>query len=382
MSFRSLRRVAIGFLFAAAGAANAAVDGVEAGRIAEPARDIEIVIALDVSDSMSGLIDSAKQRLWDIVNELGRAQPQPRLRLAILSYGDPRYGAGNGYVRVDLPFTTDLDAVNRTLFSFTTNGGDEYVASAVTTAVDKLQWTSPGRGLRMLFVAGNEGAAQDPQITLAAATEAAVSNGIVVNTIYCGHSNDGDAAGWREVATSTRGLFASIDQHAAAVANIATPMDARLAELNRELNETYVVFGKDGANYRSNQLEQDANAASMSPTALASRAVAKAGALYDSSTWDLVDALEAGTRIEDIPESELPSPMQSMDRDEREAFVGAQAGKRKRLRSEIDELAEARRDFIAAEQARSATKPAGLDAAIQQSLRSLAESAGFTFDSR
>ena len=42
---------------------------------------------------MSGLIQSAKQRLWDVVNELNRAQPRPDLRVAVLSYGDPRYGA-------------------------------------------------------------------------------------------------------------------------------------------------------------------------------------------------------------------------------------------------------------------------------------------------
>ena len=83
-------------------------------------RDVDLVIALDVSDSMSGLIDSTKQRLWDIVNELGRAQPTPVLRVAILTYGAPDYGAQSGYVRLDLPFTRDLDAVNEKLFSFNT----------------------------------------------------------------------------------------------------------------------------------------------------------------------------------------------------------------------------------------------------------------------
>ena len=100
----------------------------------EPSRQIDVVIALDVSGSMSGLIGSAKQRLWDIVNQLGRARPQPELRIAIMSYGNPEYGQNMGYVRIDLPFTSDLDAVNRTLFGFTTNGGDEYVARAVSTS--------------------------------------------------------------------------------------------------------------------------------------------------------------------------------------------------------------------------------------------------------
>ena len=83
-------------------------------------RHVDVVIALDVSGSMSGLIESAKQRLWDIVYELGRAQPQPELRLAILSFGRPSYGEQTGYVSIDLPFTSDLDAVNETLFAFGT----------------------------------------------------------------------------------------------------------------------------------------------------------------------------------------------------------------------------------------------------------------------
>ena len=40
-------------------------------------RDVDLVIALDVSGSMEGLIESAKQRLWDITNELARARPVP-----------------------------------------------------------------------------------------------------------------------------------------------------------------------------------------------------------------------------------------------------------------------------------------------------------------
>ena len=67
---------------------------------AEPSRQIDVVIALDVSGSMSGLIASAKQRLWDIVNQLGRAQPLPELRISIVSYGNPEYGSDTGFVRM------------------------------------------------------------------------------------------------------------------------------------------------------------------------------------------------------------------------------------------------------------------------------------------
>ncbi len=347
----------------------------------QPGRQVDLVIALDVSGSMSGLIDSAKQRLWDIVNELGRAQPRPVLRVAILSYGDPSYGEASGYVRIDQPFTSDLDAVNRTLFGFGTNGGDEYVARVVATSVRELSWATGPDALKILFVAGNEAATQDPQITVRNATAIAADDGIVVNTIYCGAETDGYAAGWRDVATATNGLFASIDQNAAAVANIATPMDSELVELNRALNETYIAYGADGDRFRDNQREQDANAIAMSSTAAASRTVAKAGVLYDAAQWDLVDAVESGKRLEEIGDENLPAIMQTMNVNERERFVEKQAKKRIELKAEIGRLDERRRVFIAKERAAMTESEAeGLDDAVRRGLRALAEQRGFTFE--
>lgn len=105
-------------------------------------RSVDLVLALDVSGSMSGLIDSAKQRLWDVVNEFNQAQPQPDLRVAVISYGNPRYGKGSGYVRIDQALTRDLDAVNQALFGFKTNGGHEYVARVIARASNELQWSA------------------------------------------------------------------------------------------------------------------------------------------------------------------------------------------------------------------------------------------------
>ena len=342
---------------------------------------IDVVIALDVSGSMSGLIASAKQRLWDIVNQLGRAQPQPELRISIVSYGDPSYGQSTGFVRIDLPFTSDLDAVNETLFRFATNGGDEYVARVVSTAVNDLAWSKDQDALRILFVAGNEAATQDPQISIQQATLAANAKGIVVNTIYCGDNNDSLSAGWREVASMTNGLYASIDQDSAAVANIATPMDNRLIELNQALNETYIAYGKKGDEFRDNQRVQDKNAGAMSSTAAASRVVTKASKLYDSSQWDLVDAVKSGKDLDEIELEDLPEPMQAMDGEEREAFVKEQFAQREELQAEIRDLDKNRQVFIAEERKKQVPgATVGLDAVIQEGLISLAEEKGFTFE--
>ncbi len=344
-------------------------------------RKIDVVIALDVSGSMDGLIDSAKQRLWDIVNDLGRAQPQPELRMAILSYGNPDYGVESGYVRVDLPFTNDLDAVNKTLFEFQTNGGDEYVARVLDTALEKLSWTSDAGALRVIFVAGNENAFQDPKLSASEVAGLAASKGIIVNTIYCGNESDPEVLGWTQVAAATNGLFASIDQNAGAVANIATPMDEPLAELNQALNETYIAYGSAGAESRKNQLEQDANAAGMSAPAMASRTAAKATSLYNSDSWDLVSAVESGTVLEEVEAEDLPAEMKDMDASERSDFIEQKSKKREEIQGRIQALADERRDYIAVERAKLSDSDAkGLDEVVQNGLRSQAEQKGFTFD--
>lgn len=351
------------------------------GIVTPHSRAVDLVIALDVSGSMSGLIDSARQRLWDVVNELGRAQPQPRLRVAILSFGDPAYGAESGYVRVDQPFTRDLDSVNKTLFALRTNGGDEYVARVVDRSVRTLDWTDDAGALKVLFVAGNEAADQDPKISVLAATHAAASRGIVVNTIYCGNEGDDLFAGWREVAMATNGLYASINQQAGAVANVATPMDDELLRLNEELNDTYVAFGKDGRRYRDNQRAQDANASAMSPAAAASRTAVKASALYEAAEWDLVDAVKSGKQLAEVATEELPEALRDMNQEEREAYVAEKNEQRQRLKSRIAQLDAERRDFIDRERAKNGkAADTALDAVMQNGLRTLAKQKGFSFE--
>jgi Mg-chelatase subunit ChlD len=352
---------------------NAAADAIAAP---DERRHVDLVIALDVSGSMEGLIESAKQRLWDITNELARARPVPALRVAILSYGRPSYGEQSGFVRVDLPFTADLDAVNATLFAFQTNGGDEFVARAIQTSLDTLQWSQDPDALQIVFVAGNESAEQDPHVSVEQATGQAARRGIIVNAIYCGSDNDGEAQGWRRVALNTNGKYASIDQNAAAVASIETPFDAELAALNEELNGTYIAFGDGGERGRANQVAQDGNAAAMSPAAAASRAVAKAGALYRSE-WDVVDAVASGKALAEIPVAELPAEMQTLEPAEREVYVREKAERREELQHQIGALATERSQYIA-EQTREGAET-GLDTAILDGIREVAEAKGFSF---
>jgi hypothetical protein len=348
-----------------------------------PRRAVDLVLALDVSGSMNGLIESAKQRLWDVTNELARAQPVPELRVALLTYGNPAYGEQSGYVKVDLPFTSDLDAVNERLFAFRTNGGDEYVARVIHTSLERLHWSTDDDALKVIFVAGNESAAQDPRIAVEHAVEAAAARGIVVNAIYCGPDGDSIARSWQLVAYGSNGVYAYIDQNRAAVAAVATPLDDALVALNAKLNATYVPFGTQGAQGQQGQQAQDRNAERMSPQAAASRAVTKGGSLYQTS-WDLVDAVAGGTALADVAVGDLPAELRALSDEERSHYVQTKSEERAQVKAEIAELAEARREFLEEERRQAANggaagQPEGLDAALLRGIRETAESQGFTF---
>jgi hypothetical protein len=217
---------------------------------------IDIVICLDTSGSMSGLIDAAKQKLWDIVNELAKAQPKPHLRVGLYAYGTPNHGAESGYVQKLVDLTDDLDAVYAKLAPLGTDGGEEYVARVVRAAVREQSWSTDRRALKIIGVAGNEPATQDPQFTTAEICREAISRGIIVNAIYCGAATNPEAEGWREVARAADGQFASIDHQNGTIV-INTPFDQKLAALSGELNKTYVSFGARAAEGEALQFAVD-----------------------------------------------------------------------------------------------------------------------------
>ena len=103
--------------------------------------NIDVVICLDVSNSMDGLIASAKAKLWDIVNDLGKVKPSPNLRVGLYSYGHNNYPREKGWVRKDLDLTTDLDSVYQKLNALTTFGGEEYVARVCRDAIAEQKWS-------------------------------------------------------------------------------------------------------------------------------------------------------------------------------------------------------------------------------------------------
>lgn len=343
-------------------------------------RAIDLAICLDTSGSMDGLIDAAKQKLWAIVNDLALLEPEPSLRVALLTFGNNGHSEEMGWVAVDVPLTADLDLVSQHLFALTTNGGEEYVGRVVDRAVRELDWSPRPEALRMIVVAGNESADQDPRVLKADACRLAIESGILVNSIYCGDPADAIAPGWREVALLSDGQFASIAPNGGTVV-VSTPFDAELTELSAALNETYLPYGEAGRAGCSNQWTQDANAAGLNSEAAAQRAQTKASALYQCS-WDLVDACkQEGFDLATVPVEDLPEAMRAMTPEQRLAHVRSMERRRAELQKRIQELGKRREAWAAEESRRAALDDSrAFDRVLRDAIRRQAAAKGFRRD--
>ena len=364
-----------------------AVFGLAAGARSEgpsPGPSAQIALLLDTSNSMDGLIGQAKAQLWSVVNEFIRARRDGRpasIQVALYEYGNAGLPAGEGFVRLVLPLTDDLDAVSEKLFALKTNGGEEYCGQVIREATGQLNWSHSAGVYKAIFVAGNEPFTQG-SVDYRSSCRAAIERGIIVNTIFCGPSDTGEQTGWRDGAVLADGRYLSIDQDKA-IAAIPAPQDAEIARLGLAMNGTYIPYGKMGSDGLARQSAQDANASSASPNAVISRSISKgSSALYCNDAWDLVDAINNGRcKLDDLADDALPADLRSLSKADRKARVDDKIRDRAAYQKQILALNVERVAFLAAERRKQAAAGVEtLDSAILKAVREQATRANIRFE--
>jgi hypothetical protein len=336
---------------------------------------IEIVFCIDCSGSMGGVIETAKQKVWTIVNEVARAKPSPILRIGLIGYGD-----GDRTYRI-FPLTSDLDEVYKNLMTFKDEGwSQEYVGLSVHKATTEMAWTPGRHPLRLIYVVGNETARQGPaEMDYTVTAPKAIAAGIQINAIYCGDTDYQAATPtWRELAKLADGQYLEIAADGGAVM-IESPYDAELARLNEALNATYLAYGDEGRDRLQNQRAQDENAAKVGGEGtLADRAAAKASRQYRNEHWDLVDASRhRDFDLNQLAPEQLPEAMRNMTPEDRKAYVEAKAEEREEIRNKILEVSKQRDEFVKKELARLGDGGDAFDKAVRESLVRQATEKGF-----
>jgi len=309
---------------------------------------IKVALLLDTSNSMDGLIDQAKAQLWDIVNELSYAkcgEEKPKLKIALYEYGNDMLNGDEGYIRQVLAFSADLDEISESLFSLTTNGGNEYCGQVIQTSLNQLKWGKNPDDLKLIFIAGNEPFTQGSVSYKDAATQANEKD-VTVNTIFCGDYVQGINSYWKEGADLTDGDYMAINHNHATV-YVASPYDDQILILNQKLNKTYVAYGRKGESKMKLQAVQDNNARGYSSANAVSRTVSKSSHLYMNSSWDLVDAeTENDSIFEDLKQEDLPIELKGKSTSEIKAYVAKKRKDRKEIQNEIKQLNLKRKGFI------------------------------------
>jgi hypothetical protein len=342
-------------------------------------KKIKLALLLDTSGSMEGLIDQAKSQLWTIVNELAAAkcdEAKPEVQIALYEYGNDGLAASEGYIRLVTPLTNDLDKLSQDLFGLKTNGGSEFCGHVIQTACRQLDWSQDGADLQIIFIAGNEPFTQGDVQYQAACAEAKRKN-IVVNTIFCGDFQEGINTSWKSGADMALGTYASIEQNSKTVF-VPSPYDHKIDELNTQLNDTYIEYGREGREKKAAQMSQDQASESYGPENKVNRSVSKSTHVYKNKSWDMVDAAEDKSfDVTKVEKEQLPEAMKAMTDDQKKIYIKQKTTEREKIKTEIQTLNKQRNEYLMAQKKND--KENMLDKSMINAIRTQAEKKNFKF---
>lgn len=339
----------------------------------QPAKPrIEVCFVLDTTGSMSGLIEGAKQKIWSIANEMVSAKPTPEIRVGLVAYRD----RGDAYIVKTFDLSSDIDAVYANLQGFSAGGGGdtpESVNEALYEAVHKLDWSQDRSVLKVIFLVGDAPPHMDyntpkyPEIC-----QAAMKKDLIINTVQCGSMAETIPI-WKAIAQLGEGSYVAIAQSGGMVA-IATPMDAELAELNRQLGKTIVAYGGEAVRRSVTAKQMAAEAAPAAVSADRLTFNARYGVAVQGE-GELLDSLASGKlTLSDVKKDQLPTDWQKLSEAELAAKIAKQQAERSELKAQILRLGQARDAYLAKERQRLADAGKGdsFDEHVSQAIRAQA----------
>jgi Mg-chelatase subunit ChlD len=345
---------------------------------------VDVVFVLDTTGSMSGLIQTAKDKIWSIATTMASAQPTPEIRIGLVGFRD----RGDEYVTRVIDLSSDLDSIYAELMDFqATGGGDtpESVNTALHDAVHRMSWSEEGQAYRAVFLVGDAPPHMDYQdeIQYPEIAAAAKARGIVFNTVQCGSAAE-TATEWQRIARLGRGTYFQVEQAGGAVA-FATPLDDEIATLSARLDHTRLYYGsaEEKARMQHKVNATDKLHAHASTASKARRGAFNASAAGDSNFLgekELVEDFASGrVDLDDLPPEALPEVLQDLTPAEQEATVLRIKSERTELKRQIARLAEERDAYLTEKVAEAGGAKDSLDQKIYDAVRVQASEAGLVY---
>jgi len=275
---------------------------------------------------MSGLIQTAKEKIWKIASDYAQQQDIDQLKIGMVFYRDK----GDQFITQPLLLSTDLDSVYNELLKISANGGGdapESLNQALYEAVTLMPWSLDTTTYKTIFIVGDCPPHMDYQeVQYPESCQIAKSKNIIINTIKLGNSCHDAISHFKAIAECSNGAYLHLDQSASDY-TIATPYDKEINELVEELEEDELYYGSHeekaiNESKKAKKLENISYSSSSSNSARASYKVSKAGKNRKKGKKDfLYDIENKVIDYDTIAQSELPKELQHLSKDEQKEKI-------------------------------------------------------------
>ncbi len=315
-------------------------------------KNAEIVFCLDATGSMSGLIGTAKEKIWNIVSELAQSNDIDTLKMGMIFYRD----RGDNFVTKKISLTTDLDEAYSELLDVNADGGGdtpESVNQALNEAITALKWSTDKNTYRTIFVVGDCPPHMDYQddIKYTESCKIAAEKNIIINTIKLGNDCTDAIYHFKKMSSCTNGEYLQLDQNAKDY-TIATPYDDEINEISKSIDDSRMYYGSEQErtqNYakKAKSMEVYDKGTSTANSSRAEFRNSKTGKKGAYGTKEIIKDYEDGKlKIESISEDKLPKDLKGKNILEKETIIRNLVKKRKDDNARLIDLIKKKNRYI------------------------------------
>ncbi len=324
-------------------------------------KDYEVVFCLDATGSMAGLIQTAKDKIWDIATGIAQSQEVSSVKIGMIFYRD----RGDAFITRSYPLTENIDSIYSELLQIDAMGGGdapESVNQALHEAVDQMKWSSSDNAFRTIFLVGDCPPHMDyDEVKYEESCELANEKHIIINSIKLGTACQEAIPHFTKIAAITQGAFTQIGQHAEDYV-IKTPYDDSINYYNYRIDESKIYYGSRSEKVfmydkKSKGMAFYSDASAEANTARAKYNRTKSGKINRYGKKELVqDVIDKKVDLDSIKKEELPDEFEGLSAAEQKAKLDEL--KKERLDNEVqlERLIKKQQEFIEHEEAKSPEK--------------------------
>jgi len=320
---------------------------------APPVQDkrVQVVFALDATGSMSGLIGTAKEKIWSIASSFAQ-DTTTQVEVGLIFYRD----RGDAFITKKIQLSADLDDVYEQLMTITADGGGdgpESVNQGLHEAVTLMKWNTDTTVFKSIFLVGDYEPHMDYQddVRYPVSCGIAKEKDILINTILMGN-NDVAKKIWKEIATCSGGEFLQVDMNANNL-TVTTPYDDKIAEVSSRLDDTRMYYGsteqkqkQDIKKAQSNKLHSGISSSTAARRAEYNNNTKSGKDAYIGDHELVNDYKSKKIDLTKIPATQLPDAIQKMNAVQREKYLDSLTAQRDQLQKQMDALIVQRKAYI------------------------------------